>query len=259
MVNKQLVDEFARALQSNGSLARQTLEKIFNMFTDRMSEEEIKQALLECYPALVEHYGNIAAAAAADFYTQQREQYIRKHQATAGDYNVELARPIDWRYTRSDVRKTMARFSATENIMSLYNMLDGQAQTRIMNQSDRTITRAARFDPLRPKWAIVPGASACPFCRLMGSYGFHFNTKGTANCARHKPNPTPCRCTVVVDFDTTNPMLDGYDPRALDGEVCRVERSLGIKDRDNQRGTKERKAILKKMAQNQQEASSQKK
>lgn len=245
MVNKQLVDEFARALQSNGSLARQTLEKIFNMFTDRMSEEEIKQALLECYPALVEHYGNIAAAAAADFYTQQREQYIRKHQATAGDYNVELARPIDWRYTRSDVRKTMARFSATENIMSLYNMLDGQAQTRIMNQSDRTITRAARFDPLRPKWAIVPGASACPFCKLMGSFGFHFNTEGTANCARHKANPTPCRCTVVVDFDVSHPMLKGYDPDEMYYGFSKIASRLGIDfTRDNQANTTARKRIL---------------
>lgn len=245
MVNKQLVDEFARALQSNGSLARQTLEKIFNMFTDRMSEEEIKQALLECYPALVEHYGNIAAAAAADFYTQQREQYIRKHQATAGDYNVELARPIDWRYTRSDVRKTMARFSATENIMSLYNMLDGQAQTRIMNQSDRTITRAARFDPLRPKWAIVPGASACPFCKLMGSFGFHFNTEGTANCARHKANPTPCRCTVVVDFDVSHPMLRGYDPDEMYYGFSKIASKLGIDfTRDNQANTTARRRIL---------------
>ena len=245
MVNKQLVDEFARALQSNGSLARQTLEKIFNMFTDRMSEEEIKQALLECYPALVEHYGNIAAAAAADFYTQQREQYIRKHQATAGDYNVELARPIDWRYTRSDVRKTMARFPATENIMSLYNMLDEQAQTRIMNQSDRTITRAARFDPLRPKWAIVPGASACPFCKLMGSFGFHFNTEGTANCARHKANPTPCRCTVVVDFDVSHPMLRGYDPDEMYYGFSKIASKLGIDfTRDNQANTTARKRIL---------------
>lgn len=245
MVNKQLVDEFASALQSNGSLARQTLEKIFNMFTDKMSEEEIKQALLECYPALVEHYGNIAAAAAADFYTQQREQYTRKHQAASGDYSVELARPIDWRYTRSDVHKAMARFSATGKIMSLYNALDGLAQTRIMNQSDRTITRAARSDPLRPKWAIVPGALACPFCKLMGSFGFHFNTEGTVNCARHKPNPTPCRCTVVVDFDVAHPMLKGYDPDKMYHRFSEIAGKLGLDfTRDNQAHTTARKRIL---------------
>lgn len=253
MVNKQLVNEFACALQSNGNLAKQTLEKVFNTFTNKMSEKEIKQALLECYPALVEHYGNIAAAAAVDFYNQQREQYIREHQSQASDYNADVAEPINWSYTKTDVRKIMARFPATSNILSLYNTLDGQAQTRIMNQADRTIVRAAERDPLHPKWALVPSISACPFCRLMGSFGFHYNAENTAARARHKPNPTPCKCNLVVDFDVTHPMLEGYDPDKMYYRFSKIAGKLGIDfTRDNQRKTKARDMLLKEMAKMQQ-------
>ena len=48
---------------------------------------------------------------------------------------------------------------------------------------------------------------------MLGSNGFVYHSRAKANASRH-PN---CRCRPVVDFDTENPALAGYDHDAMHG------------------------------------------
>lgn len=89
--------------------------------------------------------------------------------------------------------------------------LVGRAVKRVYEQADNTIISNARRDPARPKWALVPSIGACGLCIMLGSLGFYYSKKSTAASARH----TNCRCATVVDFDTKNPHLKGYDQDGL--------------------------------------------
>ena len=82
-----------------------------------------------------------------------------------------------------------------------------------MEQADATIIGNASRDPAHPLFALVPHAGACGFCIMLGSNGFVYHSRAKANASRH-PN---CRCRPVVDFDTENPALAGYDPDAMHG------------------------------------------
>ena len=79
-----------------------------------------------------------------------------------------------------------------------------------MGYADATIQGNAMADPAHPRWALVPHAGACDWCRMIGSRGFVFKSSATAGAERHPS----CRCIPVADF-SDSPALDGYDPAAL--------------------------------------------
>jgi hypothetical protein len=64
----------------------------------------------------------------------------------------------------------------------------------------------------KPLWAIVPQPGACAFCLTVASRGFKYRSESAAGRQRHDG----CRCTPVVDHDTKNPALEGYDIKALE-------------------------------------------
>ena len=66
--------------------------------------------------------------------------------------------------------------------------------------------------------------------------------------ARHKPNPTACRCSVCVDFNHDNPRLKGYDPDKMYYRFSAIADKLGIDfTRDNQANTTARKRLLREI------------
>ena len=88
--------------------------------------------------------------------------------------------------------------------------LAARAVQRAMGYADATIQGNAMADPAHPRWALVPHAGACDWCRMIGSRGFVFKSSATAGAERHPS----CRCIPVADF-SDSPALDGYDPAAL--------------------------------------------
>ena len=94
--------------------------------------------------------------------------------------------------------------------MARCTALAARAVQRAMGYADATIQGNAMADPARPRWALVPHAGACDWCRMIGSRGFVFKSSATAGAERHPS----CRCIPVADF-SDSPALDGYDPAAL--------------------------------------------
>ena len=80
---------------------------------------------------------------------------------------------------------------------------------------------------------------------MISSFGFHYNSAYNVEKARHKPNPTACRCSVCVDFNHDDPRLKGYDPDKMYYRFSAIADKLGIDfTRDNQANTTARRRIL---------------
>lgn len=194
MIPRDEFDRYDRALSAASALARSAVEAL-------VADPPPADGLAEAYEELVRAYGAAAAAAAVELY-----QSLRAAAAPPTAYEAAPFEPDDAGLLAWD-----AEHSAS--------LADSAAQ-RVMERADVTLLRNAGADPARPRWALVPHAGACAWCRLMASQGFVYSSE--ASVARH-PN---CACAPVVDFDAASPHLDGYDPGAIYGEYARARESV---------------------------------
>lgn len=183
MIPRDEFDRYDVALTTAARLARAAVEALL---AGSPSPEELAAA----YAELVRAYGSAAAAAAVELYRS-----LRASQAPPASYEAVIFEPDDAGLLAWDVANSPS--------------LPDSSMQRVMGYADETLLRNADADPAHPRWALVPHAGACAWCRLMASQGFVYSSE--ASVARH-PN---CTCTPVVDFDARGPGLEGYDPGEL--------------------------------------------
>lgn len=189
MIGRDEFEAYDKALQASADLAVSYIEEVCRLFDGAALEQAVRAS----YPQIVRLYGSFAAAAAKEFYDARRAS-----SGVRSDYTAEVFDPDDgWLLSHdAETLKTAAALSST-------------ATQRVMERADETLLRNMERDPAKPRYALVPHAGACGWCRLMASNGFSYHSEARANGARH-PH---CRCTPVVDFGGS-PMLEGYDPDA---------------------------------------------
>lgn len=245
MANREHFNEYSSALDHNVEMAQATLTSIFNSFTSDMSARDIKKNLRELYPALVREYGDRAAQVALEYYESERTAYLEETNQDDDLYAPGIPNGVPLTYLRKDVSEICKHYHAKNQIENVYTALLGAASNRIMKMSDSTLAYAMKGDRLRPKWALVSRLLSCSWCSMISSFGFHYNSAYNVEKARHKPNPTACRCSVCVDFNHDDPHLKGYDPDKMYYRFSAIADKLGIDfTRDNQANSKARKRIL---------------
>lgn len=197
LVSAELYERYSVALGAASDIAIASIEACVGM-----SASELETA----YVAIVTRLAGVTAEVAREFYEAQREL-----ETGLDDYEPQA-------YARAD--EPLLRYDAANSSIAA---LGGLAQQRIMESADNTIYMNMRKDPAKVKWALVPHAGACAWCRLMGSNGFMYSREyGRGEGMRH----ANCRCTMVADFDTRNPKLDGYDDSALFKEYRNARASV---------------------------------
>lgn len=245
MANREHFNEYSSALDHNVVMAQATLTSIFNSFTSDMSVRDIKKNLRELYPALVREYGDRAAQVALEYYESERTAYLEETNQDDDLYAPGIPNGVPLTYLRKDVSEICKRYHVKNQIDSVYTALSGAAANRIMKMSDSTLAYAMKGDRLRPKWALVSRLLSCSWCSMISSFGFHYNSAYNVEKARHKPNPTACRCSVCVDFNHDDPRLKGYDPDKMYYRFSAIADKLGIDfTRENQANSKARRRIL---------------
>lgn len=245
MANREHFNEYSSALDHNVEMAQATLTSIFNTFTSDMSARDIKKNLRELYPALVREYGDRAAQVALEYYESERTAYLEETNQDDDLYAPGIPNGVPLTYLRKDVSEICKRYHVKNQIDSVYTALLGAASNRIMKMSDSTLGYAMKGDRLRPKWALVSRLLSCSWCSMISSFGFHYNSAYNVEKARHKPNPTACRCNVCVDFNHDDPHLKGYDPDKMYYKFSAIADKLGIDfTRENQANSKARRRIL---------------
>lgn len=200
MVDEELYNAYSTALRTNSELANQAVAALISEL-DGLSDAQLQVALNKAYSEIVNKFGASAAYVALEFYTASREAAAIESSCDAQAYF-----PSNQGALSKDVSSILERSISQEGLLS---SLGGRAQQRVNEYADETLIMNSRTDPAHPKWALVPGIGACSWCCMIGGLGFQFNAEGTV--ARH----SHCNCTPVVDFDTSNPSLKGYDPNGL--------------------------------------------
>lgn len=201
MVDSGLYDAYKAALSGcSDSSARAVMALVEKC----QGAADFEKALEEGYAAVVKTFGSAAAQVALEFYVSLREAsgVFTPYEPKAYPADVGNLLPYE-------VAQAVA--STLGDPAKLAGLLATKSTQHVLEHADQTVYSNALRDPARPKWAIVPNPSACDWCLMLGSRGFEYARESTAKSARH----ANCRCTPVVDFDTRNPALDGYDPESL--------------------------------------------
>lgn len=202
MIERSLFDSYVRALDANIELIKPVFDDLYLQCKDLSTADAKKLIYAVCASTIAER-GMAAAVCASEFYNDVREQSEQLE-----GYKAVPVDAFNPRFLRGDIKETFKELKTLDKILP---ELSGRAVKHTMNYADETIMQNARRDPARPKWALVPHLGACPWCVMIGSNGFAYNSIGTVGGARHKS----CKCTPVVDFDIKNPQLDGYNPAGL--------------------------------------------
>ena len=207
MIDAALYAGYSSALDANADL----LESAVAFLADELgglSGDALEKALAARYAALAKTYGGLAAAVAVDFYSRLRE--MSGAAESCGDYTAAQAGAAADAVLFADVGRAL-RGASGAGMQKLLQALGAQAVRRSMEQVDDTLFLNMGRDPAHPLWALVPRPGACGWCVMIGSQGFVYHSDKTLARSRHPS----CRCAPVVDFDTENPSLEGYDVGAL--------------------------------------------
>ena len=205
MIDKTLFDQYKSALNVNADLLESAIFALDGKLA-HLSGKSLDTALAANYALLVQQYGSVAAQCAVEFYTT-----LRAGANLATEYTATQAAAQSSEYLVRDAQNVM---TLSANASNVTKNLAGRAVQRVYEQADSTLIGNASRDPAHPRWALVPSAGACGWCKLMASRGFVYASEKTVTRTRHGN----CKCTPVVDFDTKNPHLDGYDQKALEGQ-----------------------------------------
>lgn len=208
MVDRELFERYEAALGANADLFSRAVQALADK-VDGLASDDARARLSGEFPALVRAYGTVAAEAAREFYEEQRRAsgVADAH----GEYGAVAYLPDE--LDAESARQVNAAVAGIAQAAggAVYGFLEGRGIRSVMGCADSTLDRNASRDPARPKWALVPHLGACDWCLMLGSRGFAYQSERTVGASRHNR----CKCTPVVDFDTKNPKLDGYDPEKL--------------------------------------------
>lgn len=168
------------------------------------------RALEAFMPELIQAYGEVGAAIAADFYDDLRDRSPRirtAYRAVMGDaVRVEAVRAS----TRWAVGPLFGKGAVRTPEQALANVVQVSNRFILGSGRETIMTNVAR-DPARARYARVPtGSSTCPFCLMLASRGAVYTSGDDAGHKYH--GHCDCVPTPMWDGDA---LPDGYDPSAL--------------------------------------------
>ena len=176
-----------------------------------LSPIEQAEYLMANYPKLVRAYGSAASDVARQFYQETRNEYFGEEDGEES-FVARPAMAIPEAWAVEDIQKS-ARGG--------YARLPGIAVRRVMERADDTFRLNIRRDPKKARWAVVPHSGACGWCVLIASNGWRYSRE-SADAQRHDN----CKCSIAADFDTDNPVLEGYDPKWMQQAYAKCEETV---------------------------------
>ena len=130
---------------------------------------------------LVDYYGGLAAAGAADWYDQ-----MRYDSRVAGRYTARPVVPLIPEQVEANVRWSVGpMFDAVPRPGAALDRLAGSLQKLTAAADRATVLNAARRDPVRVRWARSARPSCCAFCAMLASRGAQYVSETTASFDSH--------------------------------------------------------------------------
>jgi hypothetical protein len=186
-----------------------------------LSAEGARDGLLEVLPALGLQYGDAAAALAADWYEDVRDEAEAK-----GRFEPILAtEPDEGRWESLARWGTDPLFQASPNLAAALALIAGGLQRSIADQHRLTIVESSIADPAASGWKRVGVGANCGFCRMLIDRG-HVYTEAGVTFRSHDH----CNCAASPSF-ADNVVKVSTEPY----RQSQRERSDATKARDNAR------------------------
>lgn len=177
---------------------------------------EARTALADLLPALVDVYGDAAAALAADWYDELRdEKEIRgRFTAIAADTTDRGVHELaGWAVEPLAVNDT--------DWAAVRTRLYGGLQRRITDVARDTITLSSVADPGADGWQRVARGGGCAFCRMLAGRGAVYTSR-TADFSSHDS----CHCVATVAWKGMERPVKPYTPSEqtiTDADRARVQ------------------------------------
>lgn len=217
MASREALTAYSEAQRRIVELAKQDLQDFWNLL-DTSSPELIRDELLGFVPALVQQYGDVAAAAAADWYEGLRAAAIGgSYQALTGG-----TAPVD--QVEGSIRYAVgsAFTGSPDDALALIN---GAVQRFVQYSGRETVARNVAVDKSRPRWARVPQGVTCAWCTMLASRGFVYHSKKSAGeMSGHYHDD--CDCQPVPSWDKS-PYIEGYNPDEMYGQYMSAREQAG--------------------------------
>lgn len=179
------------------TLAANDIRRLLSGLTTRA---DVEQALNDILPRLIQTYGLAAAALAADWYDDYRDELGIKGRFTAI--------PTENTKTGSAELVAWATDKAVDDA-GFQTLVLGGVQRRIANFDRYTIVESSLEDPGSRGWERVGDGDSCPFCDMLIGRGVVYS-EASVDFASHDH----CGCTAVPAFDGEPKPVREYTPSA---------------------------------------------
>jgi hypothetical protein len=192
------------------------LEK-FWWLLDFDTPAQAREAVLDFVPKLVSVYGDVAGAAALQWYEELRAKASRK----LPEYTPTISPGVPEEDIRSVVRAHAGAFWEGDPWGALEAVKKG-VDTWVKYSGRDTIARNVKLDPAKPRFARVPSGKTCAFCSMLASRGWVYHSEETAGAV--SKFHAHCDCQIVPSWEHKDAHVRGFDPDA-DYERYRAARA----------------------------------
>lgn len=210
------LDAYGDAQNAAVSRAVDAMESLWRSVTRLSTPQEQRDALLELVPALAGEYGDVAAAAAAQWYEESRRMVLGDDDG----FVATLGPGFPSRAVQDSIRWKAGVLWDDPGQMRVFL---SSALDRWVKYSGRmTVIENTGRDPKATRWALVPRGKTCAWCTMLASRDWAYTSEDTAKASMH-PH---CDCQPVPLWDARREIVSGYDPEAMLARVQAAERKL---------------------------------
>lgn len=207
---------------SINDLVTVALDDLRSLWRSVSTPEQARAALEEVLPALVRTYGLAAAAIAADWYDELRDEL-----GVDGRFSA-IVEDVDDQGADVLARWGIAPlFGAEPNWKTAKTLIEGGLQRRIANSSREVIRLSSIEDPAAKGWQRST-SGGCEFCRMLAARGAVYSDR-TVDFSSHDH----CNCVAVPAFNGFPKPVQPFTPSTrdvTDADRARVRRFMATHD-----------------------------
>lgn len=202
MVSPADAGQFRRAQLGVRRLVERDLDRMWQRIWSRIPSgptqaANVRDAFLRQLPVLVNRYGEMSAAAAADWYDAQRAL-----QGVSGAFSAPL-QPSPYLDAVEGTVKRTAGALWTPRPDAMLTSLQPRVTKYVLAAGRQTVSRATEMDPRARGWQRIVRPGGCDFCRMLHGRGAVY-TRKSVHFAAH----THCNCAAVPSWDPDAPEVD---------------------------------------------------
>ncbi len=221
MTSQSDFDQFVESQRGVRRLALRDLAAWFQT-VQHLSPSDIRREAQGFVPLLARTYGEVSAAAAADFYDAARGD-----SAARGRFTASLADSQAAQQASRSVRWATDPLFAGDAVGAL-DRLGKVADAAALQDGRNTVIQNSERDPAKPRWARVPVGKTCAWCVMVASRGAAYRSAASAGEA--KDFHDHCDCQPTPSWDRGDDLPPDYDEGGLFGLYDRARADAGSGD-----------------------------